>query len=70
MDIAYRHDSLFPVWEPLCGQCRPIKCSAVEDVVDEMCVLLPDFVLFIDDLGCDELGIITFYRRIDWKSER
>lgn len=48
------------VWQPLRGESRPFERAAVEDVVEEDAVFLPDLVFFVDNLVLDLFLVFHF----------
>jgi hypothetical protein len=52
----------FLVWQPLCGESRPLERTPIEHVVEEDGVLLPYLVLLVDDLVLDLLLVLHLTR--------
>jgi hypothetical protein len=56
------------IGQPLSGERRPLQGSAVNDIVKEDGILLPDFVFFVDDFVLD--GGIGLCREVWWIAPR
>lgn len=64
MRAESRARDLLDVGQPLSGEGRPFECATVHDVVQKDAVLLPYFVLFVDDLVLSKLlvGVVGLGR--------